>query len=160
MLHPGTNNVQQKDFYTPIVLNYEERDNFITVVPENADLFYMTVDKAIEACKAFNFASKFSAQFDKLLNRLAEWLNENKYYYKDAFLTVRDAGLLFLIVLKSKKYDDMFEDILTDLDIEIARDKRFDTIKLSVLAVPDMDIHQVASFMEPETSFKIQPYHA
>jgi hypothetical protein len=143
-----------ENFVTPIQLLYQEKNNFITVIPEDEELFYLTVDKAIQACRAYNYTSAFSNQFQKLLDKLAQWIHVNKNEIESAFLTVRDAGLLFLVVRNSKKYNGQFEDKLTELDIEVAQDKNFDKIKLSVLAIPQVDFEQISSFLNPQASLR------
>ena len=146
-----------ENFVTPIQLHYQEKENYITVIPADEESFYLTVDKAIQACRAYNYTSAFSNQFQKLLERLAKWIHGNKGEIESAFLTVRDAGLLFLVVRNSKKYNGKFEDKLTDLDIEIARDKNYDKIKLSVLAIPQVDFEQISSFLDPKASLQSPP---
>jgi hypothetical protein len=145
-----------ENFVSPIQLNYQEKGNIITVIPEDEESFYLTVDKAIQACRAYNHTSAFSSQFQKLLERLALWIRENKREIDSAYLTVRDAGLLFLVMRNSKKYHGKFEDDLTLLDIEIAQDRNFNKIKLSVLAIPLVDFEQVVSFLNPQASFRYE----
>lgn len=139
-------------FVTKVQLNWEENDERVTVLPEDEDQFYITVQHAIQACQAFNYSAKFSKQFDLLLERLARWIRDHNEEICNAFLTIRDAGLLFLINRNSIPYNRDFEDALTDLDIEIAQDSNFDTIKLSILALPKSDEDTIISFLNPEVS--------
>ena len=69
-------------------------------------------------------------------------------------MTVRDAGLLFLIVLNGTEYDSDFESELTRLDIEIANDSDFDLISLSVLALPKCDTVAVESFLSSKMKLR------
>ena len=60
---------------------------------------------------------------------------------------MRDAGLLFLVVLKEKPFNQKIEDSLTELDIAIAQDDDLDLIKLSVLALPKASKDSIESFL-------------
>ena len=111
------------DFIVPIKLRWQEKNNYVSVIPENKDTFYMTVEKAIQACQAHKNSAVFSNQFNSLLQKLGQWLKIHKDGILYAYVTIRDAGLLFLIVSKSNRYDGFLEDELTDLDVEIAQDK-------------------------------------
>ena len=62
-------------------------------------------------------------------------------------ITVRDGGLLFLVVRREAEYEREFEDALTDLDAEIACDEEFDLIRLSVLALPHCPPEAMQSFL-------------
>ena len=139
-------------FTTNITLHWERGNEIVTVTPENKEQFYLTVENAVNACKAYKTNAKFYYQFNKLLQRLAIWIREHDSNVGMAFLTIRDAGLLFLINRTSIKYDREFEDSLTDLDIEVAHDKNFNTIKMSVLALPKSNKEAILSFLNPKAS--------
>jgi hypothetical protein len=147
-------NTVLESYVSPIQLNWQEKNSVVTVIPGDEKLFYITIEKAIEACRAKNESVIFINQFMRLLNKLALWNKNHENDISNAFLTVRDANLLFLIVKKSVKFDSEFEDELTDLDIEIAQDKKFNKIKLSVLALPQTDFHSINSFLTPDSTFK------
>ena len=98
----------------------------------------------------------FKDQFDLLVSHLAEWLRDRRSDIRDAYLTVCDTGLLFVVVRNSREYERDFEDSLTDLDIEIANDSAYDLIRMDVLALPDVSEDSVRSFLASGRTFKYQ----
>ena len=70
-----------------------------------------------------------------------------------AFLTDRDAGLLFLVIQRSDKHDDEFQDELSALDLGIADDEFLQRVRMSVLALPETSDAGIASF---QGTFAIQ----
>lgn len=134
-------------------LLWEERDGEILVRPENDEAFLITVEEAIAACRSARDTDqagniiKFKIQFDRLLNTLGKWIHERSSKIARAFVTIRDAGLLFLIVHKEQQYDSIIEDELTVLDMAIAQSGEFAMIRLSVLCLPSCDDHSIGSFV-------------
>lgn len=134
----------------PLQLDYyADEGSQVIVTPQDEDRFLLSVQEAAEACRAGNKAILFKRQFGRLLKRLALWLGQYEEGVSRAFVTIRDAGLLFLVVQKTKAYDRDFENALTSLDIEIARDSNLDMVNLSVLALPSTSEDSYQSFAAP-----------
>jgi len=135
-----------------IKLDWSERDRSVIICPDDNDKFVQTVEQVIEAVRAQGSDErvKVNHQFKELLRRLGEWAYDHSGMIRHALVTRRDSNLLFLVVTKSRKYDDAFEDELTDLDVEIARDDAFDLLPLSVLAIPNVDDANTFGFITPE----------
>ena len=130
-----------------IELHFENKDGQVRVVPSDSDIMVVPVEMAVEACRAFNKQIVFKNQFDLLNHRLAEWLDLRTDSISAAYLTPRDAGLLFLVVLTGTKRDNELECALTELDLEIANDKDFNLISLTVHAIPLASEDTVQSFL-------------
>jgi len=131
-----------------IELHFENRDGQVRVMLPDNHIMAMSVEVAVHACRAFKDQILFKAQFDCLLPCLAEWIHRHRDNVKDAYLTTRDSGLLFLVVAKGATFNDSFEDELTGLDIEIANDTDYSLITMNVLAIPpscDEDTHSFIS---------------
>jgi hypothetical protein len=118
----------------------------VWVETEDEDRFLTTVEAAAHACKVYGKMAEVGKQLRTLLRKLADWI-KNHDDVREAYLTPRDSGMLFLIVRKSKKFDSAFEDALSDLDVEIANDEAFALIRLSVLALPDTSEESIRSFL-------------
>jgi len=131
----------------PIVLDWENTDGRVRIVPPDNDVMAMSVETAIEACRAFKQQIVFKNQFDQLLNVLAKWLSEHRATVSDAYLTVRDGGLLFLVVQNGKPYDGKLDDALTELDLAIANDDDFSLISLAVHSIPASSEATIQSFV-------------
>jgi len=139
-----------------IRLKWLERDRKILVEDADEDRFSMTVEEAIEACKVYEREKQplFRKQFKMLLDFLGEWSFKRRNKLAKVFLTIRDAGLLFLVVTKRKTYDESFEEELTQLDIEVANKEDFSGILLSVQALPLCSSSNYDSFCYPERTLE------
>ena len=101
------------------------------------------------ACQRHKEITAFQQQFCELLNRLGTWLKANAGKVHKSFVTVRDGGLLFLLVRNSVAFDAELEDALTDLDLATAQDSAFDLIELNVLALPMASEESYRTFLAP-----------
>ena len=99
---------------------YKDQDNHIGVTTPSA---------VVEACKDHFQKKQAGEQFGELLDKLGTWVFERSDDIFKSFITVHDNALLFLIVTNSTNYNDKLQDSITDLDIEIANDPDFSTIK-------------------------------
>lgn len=121
----------------PIVeLHWGNQDARVRIVHQSNDVMAMPIEMAIEACRAFAEQIRFKYQFDGLMIKLMEWLQHHDGHVAEAYLTVRDSGLLFLVVTKGSHMNDELECALTELDLEIAHDNDYDLIRLGVHAIP------------------------
>ena len=137
------------DLQTTIRLRHGD-DRLVVVETEDEDRFLLTVQAVVRACKAHDQIALVGSQLRKLLKRLGEWVETNHEDIQEAYLTTRDSDLLFLIVRKSKPFNAPLEEVLTDLDLEVANDKDFDRLRLSVLALPATSEDSVKSFLCPQ----------
>lgn len=110
-----------------VLVETEDGDRFLTTVAEVASVLRIVDPKEI---------LKFQREYTDLNKKLSEWLKTHRNVAKTAYLTARDHGLIFIVIPKKPKYDREFEDFLSDLDLEIANDSRFPTIRLSVMQLP------------------------
>ncbi|MBL7132691.1 MAG: hypothetical protein ISS78_01205 [Phycisphaerae bacterium] len=142
-----------------IRLNYYAGDvTPVIVTPADHDRFMLSVKDAALACQAGSDYVAFYQQFEKrLLPRLAAWLTEHKEKVHQAFVSVREGGLLFLVVRQQARYDAEFTDDLSALDAEIARNPEFNMIRLDVLALPLVSDEGARSFLNPEA---VMVFHA
>ena len=135
-----------------IQLLWSEKDSMVVVEPQDQDRYCLKVEDAIEACRIYQKENRalFHSQLQDTLNRLGQWARNHRGKLQKVFLTTRDAGLLFLLVTKRKTFDEDLETSLTKLDLEIAQDKKFSEIRLSVQALPNCDENNYSSFFNPQ----------
>jgi len=145
-----------------IRLKWLERDRKILVEDADEDRFSMTVEEAIEACKVYEREKQllFRKQFKMLLDFLGEWSFKRKDKLAKIFLTIRDAGLLFLVVTRRKTYDDNLERELTELDMKIAQSGDFSEVWLSVQSLPHCDKNGYDSFCNSEWTLEYKGLNA
>jgi len=135
----------------PIRLNFREADRKVLVEPENEDRFITTVGQAAVACQVADREARFYFQVrNTLLQKLWDWLRAHRNQVESAFLAVREGGLLFLVVRDAAAYDAVFEDELTDLDLQIAREPGLDLVSLEVGALPKVSRETAISYMGPK----------
>jgi len=135
-------------------LKWSDKQMHIMIEDKDHDKYTRTVGEAIAACRAYERIAEFRQQFEALLNLLKKWLNERPDKVDKAFLTVRDRGLLFLVVTKEVRYDDKLEDELVELDLAIGNNNDFSEIDLEVLALPQTEEDNYGSFCYPEYTLK------
>src|SRR5262245_24168443 len=107
---------------TWIQLDCKNSDTRVVVTPEDGDRFAITMELAIQGCKIAGQLDKFNRQLHVLMGHLADWTDRYSDDIDKVYLGLKDDGLLFLVVRKSKRYNREVEDALTDLDIAIAQD--------------------------------------
>jgi hypothetical protein len=100
-------------------------------------------DAAAQACHASANPNGFTAQFDKLVDALHRWLHGYQDKIKSAYLAIRARDLQLLVVQKDARFDAVFADALTDLDLLIANSRDFDLIDLEVMAVPPISMESL-----------------
>lgn len=138
----------------PIVLSFHEDGQRVTVVPENFDKFVISAKEAAAACQRHEETKAFVKQLSNVMDRLAPWIVNHSSQIQDAFLTVRDGGLLFLLIRSSVPYDADLEAALTELDIEIANSDEFDLLELNALALPKSSEVAYSTFLVDDQTWK------
>ncbi|HUT10219.1 MAG TPA: hypothetical protein VMY42_06965 [Thermoguttaceae bacterium] len=128
-------------------------DGLVTVTPEDEDRFSIKVSRVIEILQQAKRPDDFKQQFNLLLRILAGWL-AGQPGVGEAFVTLRDGALAFVVVRNSCKYDEQFEDALSELDFDCANDPDLNLIRMDAIALPPASASALSSFLDPE--FKIE----
>ena len=108
----------------------------VPAVTDRGDPFMLTAQAAVRACQAIDQTEAFTAQFVRLHDKLAAWINAHDAHIVRAFLTAHDNAILLLLVQKTEAFDQKLIDALADLDIAVAQDDEYNLIRLNVLALP------------------------
>ena len=122
----------------------------VMIHTKDGDRFTLPIDDVVNACRSTEKLNQFCQQVSRLLERLAEWLEERKSEIEGAYFGFEPAGAIFVVVRKAKVFDPGFEDALSMLDVEVAQSEDFSLIRLRVLALPRSSKETVASFLELE----------
>jgi hypothetical protein len=132
-----------------IQLDYS-RGGKVTVTPADQDRFVITIQEAVAACRGGKELLEYRSQFvEGLVPALKDWLASHRKKVRTAYLTIRDGGLLFLVVRKEAACDGEFTDDLTELEADIATDSRLNLIRMDALALPDVSDGSLKSFLNP-----------
>ena len=131
----------------------------VTVVPQDEDRFSLNVHEAVQALRIADQLQKFQKQFRLLLRTLGEWLIERRQEWSDAFVTLRDGGLTFVVIRRVPRYDAQFEDELSDLDIKISDDPALELVSIHSLALPPADDAAVDTFLDSGFTVRFDHSH-
>jgi len=137
-----------------IDLHFEDDTGKVRVTPDNDTLLLLSVEEAINACRAFKRQLEFKSQFDQLLNALGAWIQARRPKISQAFLTTRDAGLLFLVVTATMQHDGDLEVDLTELDMQMANEAAYHLINLQVLAIPSCPPAAAHTFLSKKMALR------
>ena len=125
----------------------EPKGIVIITSPEDEDRFEMTVGDAARACKQWEATKEFRAKFDIMLRRIGRWIYEHRDSVKRGIVTVRDRGLMLIVMVPFAEMNPEFEVELSNLDVGIANDADLDDIQLSVMSMPEVTEECLQSFL-------------
>jgi len=152
--------IERKSGYKFIRLRAAEGDKQVVIEAPDGDAFVMTVRDVISACQRTQRIDWERQDLKRLLTRLMSklinWLREHKRAVERAFLTIRDADLLFLVLQKETVKDEELCDDIVGLDIEIAQDEELKFIPLSVLVLPPADENALGGFLNPQFTYQME----
>ena len=144
----------------PIRLRYSDKAQ-VVLEPKDRDKFVMYVKEAIHACRIYEeYKDLFESQLEHLQNELGKWIQNHHTKIAKAFLTLQDARFFFLVVMNQQEYDRDFEDDLTNLELEIARDSACSTIALDVQLLPECGIESYLSFCNTQWMLEYEKSNA
>ncbi|MEX0867849.1 MAG: hypothetical protein WD030_10855 [Pirellulales bacterium] len=143
-----------------VQIDWSNETGRVTITPKDQDRYTLKVHQAIERLEIGGRVSRLEAELKVLYGRLAKWLVDQDSV-RQAFVTLRDGGFIFVVVRSVAEYDEEFEDSLSDLDIAIARDRDL-SIKLDVLSLPAVSPESLETFITDDfvvslPTFRPQP---
>jgi hypothetical protein len=148
--------VTQSPKRSVVVLKHDDQ-GYVTVVPSDEDRFTINIRHAVQSLSVSSRLEEFRDQFNLLLKELGQWLSLRDDW-RDAFVTLRDGALVFVVVRNSVLYSDEFEDDLSDLDIRIANDQALELVRIHSVALPPVPACTLDTFLD--SRFTIGIAHA
>jgi hypothetical protein len=130
-----------------IVLLEEGTGQTVVVSPKDRDKFCIEVEEAVRACQILDSSYSAINQIAVLQDRLAAWIQTHRDQIHAAYLTIRPNGLLFVAVQRDVACDRELVSALTDLDLSIACDEKFNLINLEVLSTPHVPKEALDAFL-------------
>jgi hypothetical protein len=100
-----------------VELDWFAEGDVVTVTPRNQGRFEIQKDRAIEILQKAKQADQFELQFKLLLKQLAEWISVRQDKIANAFLTLQDGTLAFVVVREAAQYNEDFQDDIAEIDI-------------------------------------------
>lgn len=130
-----------------IVLFEDGNGSSVMVIPKDRDKFCVTVEEAVKACRMVDTSYSFVRQVADLQEELARWINARRHLIQSAYISFREAGILFVVAQSRVERDNALADELTELDITIANDSRFDLLNVDVLSLPKCSREAMTAFL-------------
>ena len=138
-------------------------DRDLRYTTEDNHIGHTSVKQTIQCLQFTNMFFDAASCLNDIKDKLAIWTYQNKEKIEKAFLTIRNNGFLFLVITKSKSFDEDFEDKLSDLDISIAVSHETDlpiNTSLSVQALPNCSENQYKAFLSHDMTFECRVKNA
>lgn len=136
-----------------IQLDARHEHGIVTITPRDEDRFNLRVPEVIRACQQAASDQRTRQRFDFLLKRLGTWVL-GRSDVREAFVTIRDGGLCFLVVRKVAAYDADFEDALSEFDIDLAHDSDVG-FQIEVMSLPAVSDQSLQSFLNSDLTLRI-----
>ena len=133
--------------HTAVEIDWYAEEDRVEVTPRDQQRFELQKDRVIDLLQLANHGEK---QLLLLLQLLGRWIDRNSAKIANAYLTLRDNTLLFLIISNAPACDDEFEDELSDLDLALANDPDLRLIRLNTLVLPPASPEALDSFFHDE----------
>ncbi|MEW4527024.1 hypothetical protein [Maioricimonas sp. JC845] len=132
---------------TAVEINWYAEEDRVEVTPRDQQRFELQKDRVINLLQLANHGEK---QLLVLLQLLGRWIDRNSAKIANAYLTLRDNTLLFLVISNTPTCDDEFEDELSDLDLALANDPDLRLIRLNTIVLPPASPEALGSFFHDE----------
>lgn len=145
---PSTNeHITDPNCDSSVELDWYDGNETIRVTPRDQDRFEISKDQAIDVLQ-INEEHRilFGKQFNLLLSELADWIDDHIASIKVAYVTMRDASFLFVVVKRDPLFDLEFEDHLSDLDFRLANDTALDLVSINTMSLPPTSADSLQSF--------------
>jgi hypothetical protein len=142
-----TTNVARK---APIRLSY--RDGQVMVTPEDQDIFFISAEKAAEACRqAVQRDDRVKSFKERFLVPLHRWCERHMDRVAACYLPVPSGYLQAFIVTNSKRFDFELGDQIAALERELSKDGW----QVGLSQLPAADDRSLTTFFNPEGALEI-----
>ena len=134
----------------PVRLSY--RDGQIMVMPEDQDAFFISAEKATEACReAVRMDERISAFKEKFLLPLHAWCDQRGKQVSACYLPRPAGHLQAFIVTSSPRFDFQLAEEIAALERELANAGW----RVGVSQLPHADNHSLATFFTLDGALEV-----
>jgi len=141
----------------PIVVAYDSEAEVVTVIPKDEARFELHKRRAIEGLQLAKQADVFGLQLNLLMSRLANWSKAREAKVARAYLTLRDARLVFVVIPRQVECDEELEDDVSRFDLKIASNADFDLVRMNALVLPPTSDESLQSFVDRRFLIRVWP---
>lgn len=136
----------------PIQLRFDGKGE-VVVTPQDQDRFVMTVQVAVNACRAHNDQVVWREQFLHFAAAIHDWCKSRASKLRAAYLSVRGSGLAVFILTKEPTFDFEFNREVSALDLELMR--KFPRCPAELLQMPAVDEQELSGFLDVAGALQI-----
>jgi hypothetical protein len=134
----------------PIRLSY--RDGQIMVTPEDQDVFFISAEKATEACReAVKMDERVTVFKEKFLLPLHAWCAQHSEHVAACYLPRPAGHIQAFIVTSSPRFDFKLAEEIAALERELARAGW----RVGVSQLPNAEDHSLATFFTLEGALEV-----
>jgi hypothetical protein len=136
----------------PLRLSFRDSRQ-VVVTPENEDRFVLTSKDAAQACRTGLDLESWKSQFKAFLGHINQWCEEQGERVARCYVGPSSEGLTVVVVTRGPEYQFDFDDVITQLDIELARE--FPDCRADVLQSEDDDLDNLVPYISPSKAIVI-----
>lgn len=126
----------------------------VRVGPEDLDRFAIQREKAARILRLVDRTEQFEKQFSLLLDTLGNWVSQNRGKVSDSYVTLQEGVLSLVVIRKQPEYDADFEDVLSELEVDIANDPDLNLIEFTTMPLPPVSEAALRSFINESVCLK------
>ena len=104
------------------------------------------VPEIIQGCRLLDSAGEQKQQVGELMERLESWFHTQSDL-KDAYIGFGPSGMMLVVIQPEIAFDASLSLRLSQLEIDIANDSRFEMLQFNTIALPHPSEHDIAQFV-------------
>jgi hypothetical protein len=108
----------------------------------------VSMEDVLDAHKSKQEVIEFTRQITAIMDRLSKWIALNPAHIERAYFGLDADRATFLVVRKGTQFDPDFEDLLSNLELQLSQDDAFSLIRLTTIALPHCSEDAVSSFID------------
>lgn len=126
-------------------------DGQVLVDPKDENRFFLSAEKAIEACKqAVRTDARIQGYKSEFLTPLHEWCLEHASHVRACYITVSANCLQVFVVTHDKKFDFDFAKKVSALELKFA-----EKWEISIMQLPNSEAESLAAFINKSSAWEI-----
>lgn len=134
----------------PVRLSYQ--DGQIMVTPEDQDIFFISAEKATEACREAVKTDERIASFKaRFLLPLHQWCENHADRVAACYLPLPTGHIQAFVVTKLTRFDFELSEEIADLERALAKAGW----RVGVFQLPKVDDRSLATFFNPEGALEV-----
>lgn len=119
----------------PIHVDARGSERLVVLTPEDEDRFVQTCQWVVEASKLGTSRDVMLREWYGLLSHVKKWAEQHASLLKQCLAMQRDDQIGIFVVPAKNQYDFELSDLLTELDLELA--KQFQICRCDVFQMPE-----------------------